>query len=177
MAIVVANREIQTEAFGGWAANLPCWRHSPQEGPIWWLISKIMMGGNEVTGYHFFHIGGLFLFFHFPFFVGVKWTLAYEIQVFSLFMIWSATQDFIWFACNSHYHVFGGFNSQEVAWHSWVGPIPIFYIVNIIIALGLACFGNLPKFNFQFVKELGVVIASYATAALALAAAIPKNWR
>ena len=176
MAIIVANREIQTEGTGGWAKNLPTWRHQPADGLIWRVISMVMMAGHEVTGYHLYHIGGLLLWFHLPFFFDIKWNWANEFRVISLFIIWSNTQDFLWFVFNPNFRVFGGFNGTTVPWHQFWGPVPKDYFFALVFSLGIACLGDLPRFNFHFCKELSMVWISYAIAAISLAAFIPKNW-
>lgn len=179
-AMCVALEEIQIEGKFGWAKNLPTWRHSPDEGGVWKILSFTVTGGHEITGYHLWHTLGLLLIFHLPFLVGISWSLGNELKVLSILIIWFSTQDFLWFALNDSYPVFaGGFNAQNVSWHQFWGPVPRDYVLAISSGTLLALVGDLisRKNPFQFAREFLRMVGSYILAAIALAACLPKNWK
>ena len=85
IAITLAILEVQIEGPYGWAEKLPCWRPNPDS-----FIAKAyarVMVGKELTGYHIAMFISVFIFLHFPFFAGVDWNLARELEVLSSYFL------------------------------------------------------------------------------------------
>ncbi|MBI4039885.1 hypothetical protein HY389_00845 [Candidatus Daviesbacteria bacterium] len=103
MATVLAVLEIQIEGQFGWAKNLPTWR---PKGHEWYakLYAKIM-SGKELTGYHATMFAFVFLVFHLPYVFGLTWTLEHWISTLSLFFIFIALWDYLWFVLNPHFPI------------------------------------------------------------------------
>ncbi len=101
MAIVLAILEIQVEGEAGWAKNLPTWRPHPDN-----LIGKLykkMMSGKELTGYHASMFVFVFLIFHLPYVFGLAFNLEHWLKTLSLFFMFIALWDFLWFVLNPYY--------------------------------------------------------------------------
>lgn len=126
---VIALLEIQIEGQHGWARNLPCWRPRPDS-----FVAKVyagIMGGKELTGYHIFMFSLPLSILHLPFVAGIKWTLAKELQVVSVYFLFSVIWDFLWFVWNPYYGV-ERFKPQFVSWHKkWLGPVPQDYLIGV----------------------------------------------
>ena len=90
--------EVQIEGKYGWVKKLPTWR----------IRSKVFgyfMGGKELTGYLFYLLIILLLFFHLPFFGGAPWSLTAELEIIFLFLLFSVFWDFLWFVLNPYFGI------------------------------------------------------------------------
>jgi hypothetical protein len=129
----LAKLEINIEGVGGWAANLPTWRLSPDH-----ILSKIFAGGRGLTGYHVwlhsFIIAQLHAIYLFqPFTISIELTLAGL-----LFCIW-IVEDFLWFVLNPAYGL-KKFNKENIPWHpKWIGPFPVDYYTLFPMGIFLFC--------------------------------------
>lgn len=134
ISFILAKLEIQIEGKDGWAKNLPTWRKKN------W-ITKILYSETPITGYHFWLLLMIFLFFHLPFFAGIPWSLKSELEVLASLIFFWIIEDFLWFVLNPHYGI-KKFNPQNIPWHSsWWGPLPDHYIkgtISIIILFVLS---------------------------------------
>lgn len=142
LATILSLIEIQIEGNDGWADMLPCWHPRPENWAVK-LYSRII-GGKEVTGYHIFLNIFLFVVLHLPFFTGVKWGFAKEMEVFSLYFLFWICEDFLWFLWNDWYGL-KRFHRETILWHKhWIGPVPRDYFVEVgvsaIFALGAVAF-------------------------------------
>lgn len=135
--LAVAALEVQIEGKYGWVKNLPTWR----------IRSKIFgffMGGKDLTGYMFYMLIILLLFFHLPFFGGVPWTWEAEIEIIFLFLMFSVFWDFLWFILNPYYGL-SRFKKSYVYWHeNWFLGVPLDYPRGILVSLMIA-FLNYPE--------------------------------
>lgn len=120
ISFVLAKLEINIEGRNGWAKNLPTWRISNS-------FTKLIYGDSPLTGYHLWLMAFMFVFLHFPFFVGLQWKLSNEFLVISLFFSIWFLEDFLWFVLNPHFGI-KKFNKNNIPWHtSWLGHVPIAY--------------------------------------------------
>lgn len=129
--LALAALEVQIEGKYGWTKNLPTWRIKSK-------LFGFFMGGKELTGYLFYMLVLLLLFFHLPFLGGVPWTLAAEVEIVFLFLLFSVFWDFLWFVLNPYYGM-SRFKKSFVYWHHhWILGIPLDYPRGIIISLMFA---------------------------------------
>ncbi|MDD4290311.1 MAG: hypothetical protein PHH83_03505 [Patescibacteria group bacterium] len=150
MATVLAALEVQIEAGSGWAKNIPTWRPDPNK---WYSkLYKKIMSGKELTGYHFFMFGFVFLIFHLPFFFNLKWNLSQELNILCIFLIFIVIWDYLWFVINPHFTI-KDFKGDHIFWHSkWLFNLPTDYWGSIAISLILA-FINDKFLNPNYIKE------------------------
>lgn len=127
ISFIIANLEIQIEGKDGWAKNLPTWRINNK-------LTKLILGRNPFTGFHLWAFLALVTFMHFPFFVGLAWTISTELKILAMMFLITALEDFLWFVLNPAYGI-KKFNSKDVSWHKWLGPIPTLYIFLICGAI------------------------------------------
>ncbi len=131
IAVVLALLEIQTEGSHGWAEKLPAWRPDKNQWSykfVWRIMTK------ELTGYHMVLVIFLLLFFHFPFFFGTVLSLENEVKILSLFFVFTALWDFLWFILNPHYSL-KKFKEQHIWWHKrWLFGFPLDYYGSISIS-------------------------------------------
>ncbi len=132
MAAVLALLEIQIEGPNGWAKNLPTWRPDPSR-PIAKIYSK-MMSGKELTGYHALLFPFIILIFHLTFFLGAPFTLENEAKILSLYFIFIALEDFLWFVLNP-YHPLKNFTKQNINHKSFFLGMPTDYYFAILMSL------------------------------------------
>lgn len=131
IVLALAALEVQIEGKYGWVKNLPTWRIKSK-------IFAFFMGGKDLTGYLFYLIILLVLFFHLPFFGGVTWTWQAEIEIIFLFLLFSVFWDILWFVLNPYYGL-KRLKKSYVYWHkSWAFGIPLDYPRGIIISLAFA---------------------------------------
>jgi hypothetical protein len=169
ISFVFAFLETQIEGGAGWAKNLPTWRAS---GSKWYakLYGKIM-GGKELTGYHIAVFGLLFLFMHYPYFIGRDWSLLSETTTLAFFLIITIYEDFMWFIINPAYD-FRDFWAEHVWWHKkWFLHLPLEYwggfIASAILYMGIS-------FDFLLFKEWLIIIALFT--ALTIIVMILADW-
>ena len=132
MATVLALLEIQIEGPQGWAKNLPTWRPDPNR-PIAKLYSK-MMSGKELTGYHALLFPFIILIFHLTFFLGTPFSWENEAKILSLYFIFIALEDFLWFVLNP-YHPLKNFAKQNINHKSFFLGMPTDYYFAILMSL------------------------------------------
>ncbi len=134
LAFFLAKLEINIEGQSGWAKNLPTWRIKNK-------LTKFFLGETPLTGYHTWLFGMMFVLYHFPFVVGVDWSLQLELQFIAAFLFFSVTEDFLWFILNPNFGI-KKFRKNYVPWHKiWIGPIPrnyIFVVTAVILILSLS---------------------------------------
>lgn len=132
LATVLAILEIQIEGQYGWAKNLPAWR--PDKNKLYVKLFSKAFGEKELTGYHVTLISLLVLFFHFPFVLGYPLTWHNFVQIFSLFLLFTALWDFLWFVLNPHYPI-RTFKKENVEWHkNWFLGLPLDYYAALIVS-------------------------------------------
>lgn len=140
LATVLAILEIQIEGANGWAKNLPTWR--PHQGhPIAKIYAK-MMSGKELTGYHSAMFGFVLLIFHLPFALGLPLTMNSELKILSLFFIFIALWDFLWFVLNP-YHPLKNFVKANPNHKQFLLGMPVDYYYALAVSLVLAIFGGM----------------------------------
>ncbi len=132
MATVLALLEIQIEGPQGWAKNLPTWRPDPNR-PIAKLYSQ-MMSGKELTGYHALLFPFIILIFHLTFFLGTPFSWENEAKILSLYFIFIALEDFLWFVLNP-YHPLKNFAKQNINHKSFFLGMPTDYYFAILMSL------------------------------------------
>lgn len=165
MALVLALLEIQIEGEGGWAKNLPTWRSHPDN-----LIGKFykkMMSGKELTGYHALMFTFVLLIFHLPYVFGLKLTLEHWLQTVSLFFMFIAFWDFLWFVLNPHYPL-KGFSKNNPNHKDFFLGIPTDYyfaiLISFLIVIPIYFLGNTDVFSWWlenivlFLIETGITI-------------------
>lgn len=132
LATVLAILEIQIEGAHGWAKNLPTWRPFPGH-PIAKIYAKIM-SGKELTGYHSAMFTFVFLIFHLPYFFGLTFTLEHWLKTISLFFIFIALWDFLWFVFNP-FHPIKNFAKNNPNHKSFFLGMPLDYYYALAISL------------------------------------------
>ena len=121
ISFFIAKLEINIEGKGGWARNLPTWKVKNR-------LTAVIWGDLPLTGYHLWLIGSVLLFLHFPFFLGLLWSLGLEFEIIALFFFFWMLEDFFWFVLNPSYGI-RKFNKESIVWHSkWIGRVPISYV-------------------------------------------------
>ncbi|MCL5019180.1 MAG: hypothetical protein M1426_01710 [Patescibacteria group bacterium] len=126
-AVAAAKLEIQIEGKDGWAKNLPTWKISNR-------LTRLFLGNYPFTGYHFWVIITVFLYLHFPFFLGLVWNISNELKVIAAVLLTAVLEDFLWFVFNPAFGI-RRFNKKEALWHGpWLGPIPLVYLLLIFTA-------------------------------------------
>lgn len=132
LAVTLAILEIQIEGAHGWAERLPAWRPTRTHWSsrlVWKLLTK------ELTGYHLALVILLLLFFHFPFILGVQFTLENEVKILSFFFIFAALWDFLWFVLNPNFTV-ERFKAAYITWHrNWLLGLPTDYYGCLMLSL------------------------------------------
>ncbi len=129
-AFVVAKLEIQIEGKDGWAKNLPAWK-------IHNKITKIFFGTQPLTGYHIWMIITLLWFLQIPFFIGVSWSLWFELQIVGLFWLAVLIEDFLWFVLNPYYGI-KKFRKGKIEWHeNWLLGVPKIYFSYLVLTTTL----------------------------------------
>ena len=139
MAIVLALLEIQIEGPHGWAKNLPTWRPHPNH-PLAKVYSKLM-SGKELTGYHVLMFIFVLLILHLPFFFNLAFNLENWLKILSLFFIFIALWDFLWFVLNP-FHPLKNFAKNNPNHKSFFLGMPVDYYYSIAISLVLILFGE-----------------------------------
>lgn len=140
MALVLAILEVQIEGGTGWAGNLPTWR--PKSDSWYSKFYQKFMSGKEMTGYHLSMFSFVFLIFHLPFFFGIDWNLAKELDIWVIFLLFIVIWDYLWFVVNPHFTV-KNFNGKHIFWHSrWIGSWPKDYWFSCFLSLFLAVIIN-----------------------------------
>jgi len=155
IVLALAALEVQIEGKHGWTKKLPTWR----------IRSKIFgffMGGKDLTGYLFYMLIILLLFFHLPFVGGSPWSVSAEIEIISLFLLFSVFWDFLWFVLNPYYGI-GRIKPAYIYWHKkWFLGLPTDYPRGILISF-VVSLANYPvgiaKWALAFaVFSIGAVI-------------------
>lgn len=135
MATVLAILEIQIEGEHGWAKALPTWRPHPGH-PMAKIYAKIM-SGKELTGYHGAMFTLVLLIFHLPYVFGLTFTIQHWLQTLSLFFIFIALWDFLWFVLNPHYPL-ASFAKDNPNHKEFLWGLPVDYYYSIAFSLILA---------------------------------------
>jgi hypothetical protein len=129
LSFVWAMMEIQIEGPDGWARNLPTWRLAKHP----WL--NFIYGGAEITGYHVWAFGGIFLFFHIPFVWNASWTWRGEAHIVGAFALFWVLEDYLWFVFNPHFG-WRGLRPDKALWHRrWLWGFPVNYYISGIAGL------------------------------------------
>ena len=129
ISVIVALLEVQIEGKNGWAKNLPTWRVDNR------FITFILGPYHPLTGYHLFLNILVIYFFHFPFFVGLIWTAAFELKILSFYLLFWVIEDFLWFVLNPNFGV-KKFKKGEIPWHTrWFLGIPYTYYRFLILCI------------------------------------------
>lgn len=130
LAMLLAMLEIQIEGADGWAAKLPAWR--AKLGSRLDRIYKNIFSGKELTGYHLALNIFLLIFVHWPFVFNWSWNIWDELVVLSIFIVFTAVWDFLWFVLNPKFSL-RKFNPENVWWHrKWWGGLPADYYFAIL---------------------------------------------
>ncbi|OGH84195.1 MAG: hypothetical protein A2261_02255 [Candidatus Magasanikbacteria bacterium RIFOXYA2_FULL_44_8] len=158
LAMVMAAVEVESEGEFGWAHKAPTWYRTTG-----WVakVYGIIMGGKPLTGYHTFMFALPLFIFHIQFAMGLEWTLANELMAMAAYFLVCPLWDFLWFVLNPHYG-FARFHRENVWWHAkstWIGCIPMDYIVGLTTSILCAVGATLVSGNQNFVADhVGVVI-------------------
>ncbi len=131
-AALFALFEIQIEGPHGWAANLPTWKIDN-------AVTRVLMDGKPLTGYHFYALVFVFVFSHIPYaFGGVAPSLALELGIFSFNIFFWTAEDFLWFVLNPAYGI-RRFRPEHIEWHrrQWWWIMPRGYWLGLVLAFAL----------------------------------------
>lgn len=128
----MAKLEIEIEGKDGWASNLPTWRIKNR-------FTRLMWGEQPYTGYHFWAGVMLVNLLHFPFWLGLPWSINLELQILAVAFLGVIFEDFFWFIFNPHFG-FKKFSKEYATWHKgWWGRVPFLYIKMLLFTI--ICFG------------------------------------
>ncbi|QQG43071.1 MAG: hypothetical protein HYW45_02575 [Candidatus Daviesbacteria bacterium] len=170
MATVLALLEIQIEGAHGWAKNLPTWRPHPGH-PLAKIYAKFM-SGKELTGYHSAMFIFVVLIFHLPYVFGLTFTLEHWLQTLSLFFIFIALWDFLWFVFNP-YHPLKNFSKNNPNHKAFFLGLPLDYYWAIAFSFSLAAVAQfifgfsgfiswwLGNFGLFLTETVGAILFSY----------------
>jgi len=127
-----AKVEIAIEGEHGWADDLPTWRLSKEH-----ILSRMLSGGRELTGYHFWIQTFVFSLLHVVYLFHVP-SFAIELQILSfIFALW-IIEDFLWFLLNPAYGI-KKFKKEYIWWHErhwwWFAPMEYFTFLPVSIFL------------------------------------------
>lgn len=132
IVLALAALEVQIEGKHGWMKKIPTWRVRSK-------IFGFFMGGKELTGYLFYLLIILLMFFHLPFLGGAMWSWQAEVEILSLFLLFSVFWDLLWFILNPYYGI-KRLKKKYVYWHKqWLFGVPLDYTRGIIISFAIAC--------------------------------------
>lgn len=135
-AFCLAGIEIEVEGGYGWAERLPTWfRRRGAVGRAYGLV----MGRRPLTGYHVYAFAIPVIVLHFPYVMGVGWTLAGELRTLALFFLVAVVWDYLWFVLNPAYTV-RRFRRGAVWWFEvpWIWRFPLDYYAGVALSIGLA---------------------------------------
>ena len=159
MALVLAILEVQIEGAHGWAANLPTWR--PGDNRWYVRIYKKIMSEKDLTGYHLAMFSFVLLIFHLPFFFGALWSVAEELEVWSLFFLFIVIWDYLWFVVNPHFTI-RNFKGDHIFWHKkWIGRFPADYWFSVFFSFLLAIAVNFffcPRYIIEWFIMFGTFL-------------------
>jgi hypothetical protein len=135
-AFGLAGMEIEVEGGYGWAERLPTWFR--KRGPVG-RVFGLVMGRRPLTGYHVYALAIPMLVLHFPFAVGVDWTLAAELRTIATYFALAVVWDYLWFVLNPAYTV-RRFERGKVWWFEvpWIWRFPLDYYLGVVLSVGLA---------------------------------------
>ena len=138
-AALFALVEIQIEGPHGWAEKLPTWK-------VDHAITRFLLGGKALTGYHFYVLLFVFLMLHFPVLGGfVKWSAAFEVRTIAFQILFWVLEDFLWFVLNPAFGL-KRFTRADAWWHSknwlWIMPGEYWFAIPAGVILYL-CAGRL----------------------------------
>lgn len=92
------------------------------------------MSGREFTGYHLTMFSFVLLILHFPYVFGLPFTIEDELKTISLFFIFIALWDFLWFVLNPYYPL-KQFKKEYISWHpKWFLKAPVDYWFSFLIS-------------------------------------------
>jgi len=110
-AALLALFEIQVEGEDGWAAKLPTWRIDN-------ALTRTLMSGKPLTGYHTYLFLLVLTMVHLPFGMGLSsWSLRAEARALSFTLLLWFVEDFLWFVFNPAWGV-GRFRRDQIWWHA-----------------------------------------------------------
>jgi len=132
VSVCFAETEIAIEGEHGWADQLPTWRLSKEH-----ILSRLLSGGRELTGYHLWVQTFLFSVLHIAYlFTAFSWKV--ELQLFSFILFVWIVEDFLWFVLNPAFGV-KKFKKEYIWWHErtwwWFAPRDYFLFIPTAIVL------------------------------------------
>jgi hypothetical protein len=133
-ALLFALVEIEIEGKDGWAMNLPTWFRRTGRIP---RIYSQLMSGKPLTGYHAVMFFIPLFSFHLPWFWGLPFSWQGELRIFTTYLLWNVTWDFLWFLLNPNFG-WKHFHAGKVWWHRWLGPVPVDYVHAVWLSTALA---------------------------------------
>jgi hypothetical protein len=135
-AFGLAGIEIEIEGGHGWAERLPTW--FLKRGVVG-RVYGAAMGHRPLTGYHVFAFTIPVIVLHFPFVMGVEWSLAGELRTFATFFAVAVVWDYLWFVLNPAYTV-RRFRRGAVWWFEvpWIWRFPLDYYSGFALSVVLA---------------------------------------
>lgn len=133
--------EIEIEGGYGWAQRLPTWYY--KRGKLG-RVYGIVMGQRPLTGYHVYAFTIPMLVLHFPYVMGVDWTLSGELVTVATYFVLAVVWDYLWFVLNPAYTV-KRFRRGNVWWFEvpWIWRFPLDYYMSILLATGLVALAAL----------------------------------
>jgi hypothetical protein len=110
-AALLAMFEIQVEGEDGWAAKLPTWKIDNE-------LTRFLMSGKPLTGYHTYLFLLVLAMVHLPFGIGLcAWGLHAEARAMSFTLLLWFVEDFLWFVLNPKWGV-RRFRRDQIWWHA-----------------------------------------------------------
>ena len=130
LAFTIAKLEINIEGIHGWGKNLPTWRVRNR-------FTEIFFGDQPLTGYHiWFFISGLTV-LHFPYFIGLDFSVVTEMRIWAAFFLGMVFEDIWWFILNPAFGI-RKLNKFDAHWHKhWLGFVLRFYFYYSVFGITL----------------------------------------
>ena len=138
MSFLFAKVEIAIEGQRGWAEKLPTW-HLPKGH----RLSKLLVGGRPLTGYHVWIQIFVFSFLHIVY-LFTDFNLKVELVLLSFFVLFWVFEDFLWFVLNPAFGI-KNFKKEKIWWHKdhwWlIAPREYFIFIPLGVTLYLLSVG------------------------------------
>lgn len=133
LAFTIAKLEINIEGPHAWGKNLPTWRVKNK-------LTEILFGDQPLTGYHIWFFTSALVFLHFPYFIGLDFSVITEMRIWAAFFLGMVFEDIWWFILNPAYGI-KKLNKFDAHWHKhWFGFVPRFYIYYSVFGIALLLF-------------------------------------
>ena len=178
IALGWAIAEIEIEGKYGWSEKSQTWYRTGNHHPKNFFL-RVIMAGKPLTGYHIPVFSLAILISHAHFFMGVPWSIPFELLALALFTSWAPLWDNLWLFFNPNYNV--ATLTQDVWWYKrWVlGVFPLEnvtqWIASILFAFLASKIANDPGLFYTHILFLSYLFL-FAAISVVFLSPVYKNW-